>query len=370
MDSCIRELESLLCLKSNEVRMLGIWGMGGIGKTTLAKVIYERLSHQFEGFCFLEGLKSTSVENLKAQLLSMVLRDKNINMRFTSIKARLHSKKVLIVIDDVNHQSILETLVGEQTWFGPQSRIIITTRDKHLLTVQGVDAIYEVQVLEEANAIDLFNCYAFKNNPPSRDVMELSHHIISYAQGLPLALKVLGCSLCGRNKDYWMDTLNKLRKIPNGEIQEVLEISFDGLKDDEKQIFLDIACFFRGSDRTFVRKILESCGFFVVSGIENLIDKSLITINGNDILEMHDLLQEMGWHVVRKTSKEPGRRSRLWEQKDISHVLKRETVRILFYRQYKHTYIYTCIHTHPYIHTQIYVCINLHVFKLFCALAF
>ena len=275
MDSSIRELESLLCLESTKVRMIGIWGMGGIGKTTLAKVIYEQLSYQFEGCCFLEGFKSVSMGDLKEQLLSMVLKDGNINMGFTSIKARLHSKKVLIVLDDVNHQSILETLVGECAWFGPQSRIIITTRDKHLLIVQGVDAIYEVQVLEDDNATKLFNCYAFKNNPPTRDVIELSHQIISYAQGLPLALKVLGCSLCDRNKEYWIDTLNKVRKIPNGEIQEVLEISFDGLKDDEKQIFLDIACFFRGSDKTFVRKILESCGFFVVSGIENLIDKSL-----------------------------------------------------------------------------------------------
>ena len=78
-----------------------------------------------------------------------------------------------------------------------------------------------------------------------------------------------------------------------------------------------------------MRKILESCGFSVVSGIENLIDKSLITIIDDNTLEMHDLLQEVGWQVIRKTSpKEPGKRSRLWEQKDISHILKRETVRM------------------------------------------
>ena len=334
-------------MESTEVRMVGIWGMGGIGKTTLAKVIYERLSHQFEGCCFLEGLKSTSMDKLKAKLLSRVLGNKDINMGFTSIEAKLRSKKVLIVIDDVNHQSILETLVGEHTWFGPESRIIITTRDKHFLTMQGVDAIYEVKVLKDGNDIKLFNHYAFKNNPHPGDVTKLSNHIISYAQGLPLALRVLGCSLCGRNKEYWIEMLSRLKKIPNGEIQEVLEISFDGLEDNEKHIFLDIACFFRGSDKTFVRKILESCGFFVVSGIENLIDKSLITISNNGTLEMHDLLQEMGWHVVRKASfKEPGKRSRLWEQNDISHVLKCETVRI---------YIYTHTRTLPYIHTHICV---------------
>ena len=66
----------------------------------------------------------------------------------------------------------------------------------------------------------------------------------------------------------------------------------------------------------------------MVSRIENLIDKSLITLTRDNRLEMHDLLQEMGWQIVRKTSKEPGKRSRLWEQKDISHILKWETVRM------------------------------------------
>lgn len=329
MNCCIREMESLLRLESTKVRMVGIWGMGGIGKTTLARVIYERLLCQFEGYCFLEGLKSTSMDNLKAELLSKVLGDKNINMELTSIKARLHSKKVLVVVDDVNHQSMLETLVGGHDWFGPQSRVIITTRDKHLLTVQGVDAVYEVQKLEDDNAIQLFSYYAFKNKPPTRDVMKLVDQITSYAQGLPLALKVLGCSLCDRNADNWTDKLNQLKKISNREIQEVLQISFDELEDNEKKIFLDIACFFRGRRQTFVKKILESCGFFMVSGIENLIDKSLITITRDGRLGMHDLLQEVGWQIIRKTfPKEPGRRSRLWEQKDVSHILKRETVRI------------------------------------------
>ena len=165
MNCCIRKLESLLYLESTKVLMVGIWGMGGIGKTTLARVIYECLFCQFEGYCFLEGLKSTSMDNLKAELFSKVLGDKNINMGLTSIKARLHSKKVLVVIDDVNHQSMLETLVGGHDWFGPQSRIIITTRDKHLLTVQGVDVVYKVQKLEDDNAIQLFSHYAFINKP-------------------------------------------------------------------------------------------------------------------------------------------------------------------------------------------------------------
>ncbi|XP_034675196.1 disease resistance protein RML1A-like [Vitis riparia] len=326
VDSCIRELESLLCLPSMDVRMVGIWGMGGIGKTTLARAIYEQISGQFEGCCFLpnvEHLASKGDDYLRKELLSKVLRDKNIDVTITSVKARFHSKKVLIVIDNVNHRSILKTLVGELDWFGPQSRIIITTRDKHVLTMHGVDVIYEVQKLQDDKATELFNHHAFINHPPTEDVMELSQRVIAYAQGLPLALEVLGSSLCKKSKDEWECALNKLEKIPDMEIRKVLQTSFDELDDDQKNIFLDIAIFFNEVEEDFTTEMLNSFGFSAISGIRTLIDKSLIR-NLDDELHMHDLLIEMGKEIVRRTSpKEPGKRTRLWEQQDICHVLEK-----------------------------------------------
>ena len=330
VDSSVRELESLLCLESNDVHMIGIWGMGGIGKTTLARAIYEKISDKFEGSCFLANvgdLTKKGEDYLKDQLLSRVLRDKNIDVTITSLKARLHSKKVLIVLDNVNHQSILKNLAGESNWFGSQSRIITTTRDKQLLTMHGVKDIHEVQKLQDNKAIELFNHYAFRNEPPSSDVMELIHHVIAYAQGLPLALEVLGSSFCNKSKDEWVCALNKLKKIPHMEIQKVLQISFDKLDDDQKSMFLDIAFVFHKGDKDLITEILNSCGFSPISGIRTLIDMSLISII-DDELHIHDLLREMGREIVRRTSpQEPGKRSRLWMQQDIYHVLEKHTVR-------------------------------------------
>ena len=82
------------------------------------------------------------------------------------------------------------------------------------MTIHGVKAVYEVHKLHDDKAIELFNHYAFRNNSPSRDVMELIYSVIAYAQGLPLALEVLGSSLCEKNKDEWVCALNKLKKIP------------------------------------------------------------------------------------------------------------------------------------------------------------
>ena len=84
--------------------------------------------------------------------------------------------------------------------------------------------------------------------------------------------------------------------------------------------------FFQGKYKDFVSRILDGCNFYAEIGIRNLVDKCLLTVSNNK-LDMHVLLQHMGWEIVRKQClKEPGKRSRLWEGEDVSHVLTRNTV--------------------------------------------
>lgn len=168
--------------------------------------------------------------------------------------------------------------------------------------------------------------------------MELSNYAVSYAKGLPLALKVLGSFLFSKSKLEWKSQLDKLQMNPHMDIESVLQVSFDGLDDTEQDIFLDVACFFKGKDKDYVIKILDSCGFYPSIGIRVLIDKSFITVVHNK-LWMHDLLQEMGWDIVRKTSHknpskrrrlDPGKHSRLWLQEDVYDALTEKTVRTKF----------------------------------------
>ena len=127
--------------------------------------------------------------------------------------------------------------------------------------------------------------------------------------------------------DVWQSALDRFKKIPKREIFEILKVSFDGLEEMWKDIFLDVACFFRGKMKDQVIEILETCGFDARIGIQVLMDKSLLTIE-NDTLQMHDLLQEMGMEIVRRESREEsGKRSRLWLRKDLFHVFMNNTVR-------------------------------------------
>jgi hypothetical protein len=336
IESRVEEVMTLLGKRSDDVRILGIYGMGGIGKTSLSNAIYERASYQFEAHCFIDRIREQSrsttpgLIDLKIELISEILGEREINTRndrrlSEMIANRLRTKKVFIVLDDVDGKDQLDALAGSRDWFGKGSRIIITSRDCHLLKGY-VDDTYKVKVLNEAQALGVFSRKAFKKPHPEENYVQLSKEVVSYAHGLPLALEVFGSSLFGKTMDVWKSARDKFKENPDSEILDKLKISFDGLEDLDKELFLDIACFFNGENRDRIRHILESTlGYSPDFHIDVLVDKSLISISRGR-LWMHDLLQKMGQKIVHDESKEPGARSRLWHDKDAIWVLKNDTV--------------------------------------------
>jgi hypothetical protein len=197
-----------------------------------------------------------------------------------------------------------------------------------LLIKHNVDLTYKMNEMDHNEAFQLFSLHAFKSDKPHDDFVDLTEHALRYAGGLPLALTVLGSDLYGRDIHYWKSALEKYKRIPENNILEKLQLSYDGLEESEKNIFLDIACFFKGQNAKYVTKILDSCSFFPDIGITVLAEKSLITID-EDKLVMHDLLQDMGREIVRQESpEEPGKRSRLWFHKDVRYVLEENMVRL------------------------------------------
>ncbi|CAN6565045.1 unnamed protein product [Malus baccata var. baccata] len=336
MDSHMHEMHLLLHppgVETNGVRVVGIWGMGGLGKTTIARAIYDEIACQFDACCFFENVKEVFKTHgelhLQTQLLSSISGNKvgssdRLNKGFEVMLKSLGKRKVLVVLDDVDELAQIEALLGEQHSFGGGSRILITTRDLQVLS--GADAIYSPKIFSDAGALELFRRYAFRKNQPTKDYGDLSRRAIKYAQGLPLALKVLGGFLNGKTVREWVYVLEKLREVPLRGINDVLRTGFDGLDHKEKNIFLDIACFFKGMKKDYAIEILDSCGFNPHIGIRVLIDRGLITVSGEGELKMHALVEEMGREIVRQECiQEPGRRSRLWSYEDVHHVLTQNT---------------------------------------------
>ncbi|KAF5454471.1 hypothetical protein F2P56_024131 [Juglans regia] len=335
IESRVEEMMNILAIGLDDVRFIGIHGMAGVGKTTLAEVIYDRISHQFEASSFIayirEETRNRDLVSLQKQLLSKIFMEKAINIwddreGMNMIRNRLCYKKVILVLDDVDREEHLTALAGSHDWFGPGSRIILTSRDNHLLKRHGVNDIYRVNELNNHEALQLFSLAAFKKAYPEENYVDLSKGFVKYAQGLPLALKVLGSSLFGRGTNAWKGAWDQLKANPNKRILDILQVGFDGLEDLQKKLFLDIACFFNGELLdNILMDILESFGYYPYLNIDILMEKCLITISSKRLM-MHDLLQKMGQEIIYDESpKEPGRRSRLWHYKDVLHVLKNNT---------------------------------------------
>ncbi|XP_038719764.1 disease resistance-like protein DSC1 isoform X2 [Tripterygium wilfordii] len=334
MSSRYEQIESLLSMINEDVRIIGLWGMGGIGKTTLARAFFNHNLSKFEGHCIIEDIRETcekrGLNELRDKLVIGIMRNENLNigtpnMGISFIRDRFRRKKVLIVLDDVNNFQHIQLLVGQRNFLGPGSIVIITSRDKQVLK-NGVDRIYEVPQLVHNDSLCLFSRYAFKQElPPDGHHMRLSYKAINYAKGNPLALKILGSHLYGRSKQEQESALRKLERTPNKDVQQVLLISYDGLDPQEKKMFLNLACFFKGVDVDEVKYFHVACNYSTDIGFAVLIDKSLITVKMGRVW-MHDLLQEMGRQIVHVESiEEPGERSRLWDYGDISHVLTNNT---------------------------------------------
>ena len=337
IESPMLELKSRLALwLKDEVRFIGIWAMGGMGKTTLAKVAYKMFSKEFEAACFIDDVREIYEKggeiSLQKNLISQIFNDTNLNIKNKCegehmIKNRLRSKRIFLVIDDVNDLNQLQKLAGKRDWFCPGSRIIITTRDKHLLEAHLIDEIYEVEALKNVDALHLFCSKAFKNESVPDEYLELSKGFMNYVAGHPLALIVLGSFLFKRSVVEWDNEFEKLKEHPKRDVNRVLEISYYGLDGPEQEIFKDIACFFNHEKKDYVVRILNVLGRYPDIGLGVLVEKSLLKISENNDLWMHDLLRDMGRDIVRQESCEPGKRSRLWHYEDIDNVLKNNTVR-------------------------------------------
>jgi len=337
MHSRVEEIENLLNLDSDDdVRVVGIYGMGGIGKTTLAHALYGSISNRFAGRCFIddvnESYKVGGPTEVQKKLLCQTLNEENLQiwnhpMGSNLIQTRLCQIKCLVVLDNVDKVEQLGKLAMTRECLGRGSRIIVVSRDDRILKEHGADEVYKVQPLDYFDALQLFCRKAFKSDDIMSGYEGLTGDVLRYVGGHPLAIEVLGSFLYGREVSEWRSALKRLKKNPRKDIMDVLRISFDGLDDSEKDIFLDIACFFDEEEEAWLKKILNIREFYPEIGLPVLIGKSLIA-SDNGLIFMHDLLKELGKSIVReKSPKEPRKWSRLWDYKDVHNVISKSMVK-------------------------------------------
>ncbi|KAG0608200.1 hypothetical protein M758_8G086800 [Ceratodon purpureus] len=330
MNACITALEETEEFMFGPTRLLGLVGTGGIGKTTLAKAIYNHFvgCKKFQAMSFLqidhnslssmEEVGSSISKRLQKQLVKDIFHVPNKNEgSYGHWFGKISSQgPVLVVLDNLHKRSEFDQVILDMDLLAPGSCIIVTSRDRHILKAISEECnffLHEVKPLGSDDSQQLFNLHAFGNGEVPTKFKALANDVSKACRGLPLALKVAGSSLIDKKSDedleyIWPEAVDALREDAN--VMNVLRWSYNCLSKQEKMMFLDIACIFCGWWKDEAMEIWKSCKESSCCGIRTphtslakLIDKSLIVIDmtkGTDhggLLTMHGLLQELGRNV-------------------------------------------------------------------------
>ncbi|KAF8017509.1 hypothetical protein BT93_H2629 [Corymbia citriodora subsp. variegata] len=329
-------IEELLDVNSNDhVHFIIIHGTGGIGKSTLASIIFNRFRSKFDSSTFLEDVQSHRLLDMQKKLLSETLGSNSAQEMYDTndgidrITRGLGKTKVLIVVDNVDEKKQLENLVGSCDWFGSGSRIVVTLRDIRIIrnkdnqTQPSKYMDYSVKEMPIDLAIQLFSKHAFRSDSPPEDCYKFSEKVVSSVGRLPLTLEVMGSLFASTPRSEWDETLEDLKQAPYTDIRQTLMISINKLDKIEKAIFLDIACFCIGEKKTYAEYMWRNSGYSSHNAIDVLLLMSLIRIDEDNRFWMHDEVRDLGRYIVKKDNiEDAGKRIWVWINENTLDILR------------------------------------------------
>ncbi|KAG8646215.1 hypothetical protein MANES_10G128100v8 [Manihot esculenta] len=245
-----------------QVSVISIVGMGGLGKTTLAQLVYNDPTLEFDLKAWVSVGEDFDVSRVTGTFLRQLGDggdDKDLNLLQVKLKQKLSGKKFLVVLDDVWTQNYEEwTLFWVPFEAGaPQSRVIVTTRSHDVSSMMGKTQAYALKTLSHNECMSVFAQHALgaNNFDAHLELKQMGEEIVKRCGGLPLAAKALGGILRGKpNPDLWKEVLSsEIRELPDNKsnILPALRLSYLHLPPHLKRCFS--YCAILPKDREFDR---------------------------------------------------------------------------------------------------------------------
>ncbi|KAH9319536.1 hypothetical protein KI387_021305, partial [Taxus chinensis] len=330
-------MENLNMDSEDSVVTVAICGIGGVGKTTLAKALFNKIGSRFQACSFVPNPQATEICKLQEQILRDLSRQdisvKNVEHGKALMKTHLASIQALVILDGIDCPIWQEEAFSAE-WLAPGSRLILTSRDHQLFAHIQEDRIYQMGGLENEHGIELLSWHAFLRSYPDDGYRDMSKRIVNACHGIPLLLEVVGASLYGKKgMRCWDESIKYLESTED--ICKGLSVSYLNLDFQEREIFLDIVCFFSAKENIeTTSSYWEASGFTPYTALESLILKCLIRVDDRKQFIVHDYVQDMGRAMVVEESPYMGKRSRLWKPEDAVQVIKSglgtESVRAIY----------------------------------------
>ncbi|KAJ0672765.1 putative P-loop containing nucleoside triphosphate hydrolase, leucine-rich repeat domain superfamily [Helianthus annuus] len=237
-----------------------IVGMGGVGKTTLAKLLYDekQVNDHFElkaWVCVMDDFDSFAISKVIFQSVAGVHKEfGDLNLLQVDLRDHLREKRFLLVLDDVWSESYedWETFIGPFYACAPGSKIIMTTRKERLLKKLGCENLNRLQCLQQDEALTLVAQHALgvSNFDSHLSLKPQGKGIVKKCDGLPLALIALGRLLRTKKneEEYWKEVLySEIWSLQDGGgIVPALRLSYHDLSARLKHLFAYCSLFPKG----------------------------------------------------------------------------------------------------------------------------
>ncbi|CAN6993160.1 unnamed protein product [Brassica oleracea var. botrytis] len=293
IEAHVANLISMICLESDEVKIVGIWGPEGIGKTTIARALYNHISSNFQLKFYSEIVQKADMTGLQNELLSGILDHRDMKIpNVQEAQYRLMHQRVLLVLDNVSTVELhaLRNLFQDLK-FG--SKVIVANENIGTFTYNRIEQIYKVAYPSSEEALQIFSYSAFGQSSPPRGYVKHAAEVSKLIAPFPLSLKVLGSALRGKSKEEWTVAPDKLKTYADDrDVEKAIRFAVDGLSKKQKSLFYSLSSSqFRG------KKNLKDAIYFlagtddwdVEKGIQTLADMALISISSEGEITMHHL---------------------------------------------------------------------------------